>query len=602
MTSLTIIPHVGTVVIDSTTTLNVAVQIKADGARSARKPIAWSFCIDRSGSMHGAKLQNANGAVAKMIALLPPGDSVSVVYYDDWVSVAVDQQIIGANTRPRFSPKNAGGCTNISKGINASNDMLLKENIQHRRIVMLSDGEANIGVTDAKALALICSRYTERNVTITTIGMGSGYNERVLSGMSTAGKGNFYNITDPRDAEDVFESEVASYEDVIAEDLKITYIATNPNVVPVGWYGGTLRNGNACEVQYGSVRHSTGAGIGIQFEIKDPSIPISGEVGTVVVSYTDTETQSKVTINRPLVLKSATIDEVATGNINTMMSIEGRVLFMRLMIADVKDKLITTKGRGNSIADIDACIELIGQLGLMDIEEHAEELEILKSIKRAIATGRDDELLKELTEQASHGKRNNSDMAGRGGYVATGSISNLPIVADKTKLIKVVCVREKSRIRVKVDQDGYNRDWNVMFPRDIRIEGAVFYIEGVEDADGKFYRMVNEVIYRDPSSQYNVTTQPKKFTRTVVSKLHTTADKYDDLPTASDVGTGVLVQCIMDGKKLRARVIQDGFNPNMNMRFPRSIREDGKLYVVENVTTAADGKSYTAHGSIKRLV
>ena len=49
-------------------------------------------------------------------------------------------------------------------------------------------------------------------------------------------------------------------------------------------------------------------------------------------------------------------------------------------------------------------------------------------------------------------------------------------------------------------------------------------------------------------------------------------------------------------------VIQDGFNPNMNMRFPRSIREDGKLYVVENVTTAADGKSYTAHGSIKRLV
>jgi Ca-activated chloride channel family protein len=75
-----------------------------------------------------------------------------------------------------------------------------------------------------------------------------------------------------------------------------------------------------------------------------------------------------------------------------------------------------------------------------------------------------------------------------------------------------------------------------------------------------------------------------------------------DLQETDTVGTGVLVQCVQDKSKLRARVVSDGFDPNWNMRFPRGIRQENVLFVVDHVNPAADGKSYIASGDIKRFV
>lgn len=74
-----------------------------------------------------------------------------------------------------------------------------------------------------------------------------------------------------------------------------------------------------------------------------------------------------------------------------------------------------------------------------------------------------------------------------------------------------------------------------------------------------------------------------------------------DLETTDTVGDGVLVQCLKDGKKLRVRVVSDAYNPDWNMRFPRSIREEGVMYVVDGVKEAAN-RSYIALGQIKKFV
>ena len=62
------------------------------------------------------------------------------------------------------------------------------------------------------------------------------------------------------------------------------------------------------------------------------------------------------------------------------------------------------------------------------------------------------------------------------------------------------------------------------------------------------------------------------------------------------------MQCIKEGSKLRARVVSDGYDPDYNMRFPRDIREEGTLYVVDEVIEASGGGSYIACGKIRRLV
>ena len=59
---------------------------------------------------------------------------------------------------------------------------------------------------------------------------------------------------------------------------------------------------------------------------------------------------------------------------------------------------------------------------------------------------------------------------------------------------------------------------------------------------------------------------------------------------------------MQDGKKLRARVVSDGYDPNFNVRFPRGVREEGILFVVDAVKEAGQGGSYIAMGKVKRLV
>ena len=68
------------------------------------------------------------------------------------------------------------------------------------------------------------------------------------------------------------------------------------------------------------------------------------------------------------------------------------------------------------------------------------------------------------------------------------------------------------------------------------------------------------------------------------------------------MGTGALVQCVEDGSKLSARAVSDGYDPNFNMRFSRPVREDGMLYMVDEVQTGPDGKSYIACSTVRRFV
>ena len=72
-----------------------------------------------------------------------------------------------------------------------------------------------------------------------------------------------------------------------------------------------------------------------------------------------------------------------------------------------------------------------------------------------------------------------------------------------------------------------------------------------------------------------------------------------DLETTDSVGDGVLVQCVKEGSKLRARVVADGFDPNWNMRFPRSVREDGTLLSASVPIVASTRGSPPIHQAYK---
>jgi outer membrane protein assembly factor BamB len=73
------------------------------------------------------------------------------------------------------------------------------------------------------------------------------------------------------------------------------------------------------------------------------------------------------------------------------------------------------------------------------------------------------------------------------------------------------------------------------------------------------------------------------------------------LETTSDVGQGVVEECVPEGSKVRVRVVSPGYNPGWNVQFPRNLREAGARYVVDSVRESAQGGYYRAHGEIRKL-
>jgi Ca-activated chloride channel family protein len=142
----------------------------------------------------------------------------------------------------------------------------------------------------------------------------------------------------------------------------------------------------------------------------------------------------------------------------------------------------------------------------------------------------------------------------------------------------------------------------VQFPRSIREQDVTYVVDEITlSANNTFYRASGTIRRLVKPGEEKASTQKtaQKGKKLQTAKAQGTAT---DLETTDTVGDGVLVQCIKDGKKLRARVVSDGYNPDYNIRFPRNIREEGMLYVVDEVKENPQGGSYIAYGKIRRLV
>jgi len=74
------------------------------------------------------------------------------------------------------------------------------------------------------------------------------------------------------------------------------------------------------------------------------------------------------------------------------------------------------------------------------------------------------------------------------------------------------------------------------------------------------------------------------------------------LETTTDASSGVVLECVREGSRLRVHAISPGFQANFRVQFPRNIRQEGMRYIVDEVRLSARGNFYRAYGNIKRLV
>jgi len=199
-----------------------------------------SFVIDRSGSMHGDKLNHTKKAVAFAIGHLGNEDFCSVIAFDDEISVVAPQQQLQAKDvlKRQIQAICSGGTTNLSGGMLTGFKEVKKmfSETQINRILLLTDGMANVGITDPQALVRKAEQIAQSGVQVSTFGLGEGFEEDLLQQMAEAGKGNFYYIETSDQIPGIFEQELTGLLSIVAQNLALT-IKPSEGVSVTGIFG-----------------------------------------------------------------------------------------------------------------------------------------------------------------------------------------------------------------------------------------------------------------------------------------------------------------------------------------------------------------------------
>jgi Ca-activated chloride channel family protein len=165
--------------------------------QSTRNPQAIVFVVDRSGSMGGGRLDLIKNAIGEMIGQLSPSDFVSVISFDDRVETHVPLRQKGtlnsADLRRVLAQLEPRGATNLELGYRHGLAEAAKapDGVEGQ-LILLSDGHANRGIKDPVQLGQLAALATEHLVSTSTMGIGTGFDETLLTSVASSGQGNHF--------------------------------------------------------------------------------------------------------------------------------------------------------------------------------------------------------------------------------------------------------------------------------------------------------------------------------------------------------------------------------------------------------------------------
>jgi uracil DNA glycosylase len=486
--------------------LTFRVERPDDPGPAPRLPLNLSLVLDRSGSMSGKPLKQAIAAAEVLIGQLEPTDTLSVVSFDDTVTTVVPPQTVTAPAALCKAVRTIkpGGSTNLHGGWLQGCKHVLKR-IGHRlihRVLLLTDGQANVGIREPRELIAAAREQADKGILTTTLGFGTGFNEDLLIGMAEASGGNFYFIETPEDAAQVFHIEGESLTSIAAQNLTLTLTPAAGSNVKIGEVLNRYPSrpvGNGVQVTIGDVYSGEDKLVAVTIEVPAQSRANKG-LPLLDVAYAY-EPVSRDNAQRTAPVKAegqiavtAPVNKEAHATAATFDVLHQDAL---VRIARAKETAVTLADaheHAQAAAALRALAAELRQKGLDEEFDIAEEIEQLEYFAETIeneqlGTG-DRKVLRDQSYQAR--TRNRADLSGRGSI--GGSAKPLDAVDSAEGGVEVRCVREGGKLRVHVVSAGYEPDFQVLFPRGVREEGAHYVVDRLElSKNGTFYRVAGTI-------------------------------------------------------------------------------------------------------------
>jgi Mg-chelatase subunit ChlD len=278
--------------------------------RLAAPPLNLVLVIDRSGSMAGDRIARVKQSLRALIETIREVDLVSIVSFSD--EARVDLKPSRKSDRIAIEHAvdqlEARGATNLYDGLMLAYRIAKKRMDRNKsnRIILLTDGIANRGVTDSSEIARDSARMGRPDIDLSTIGLGADFNRQLLRELADKGRGTVHFVADNADIHKTFVMEVDSLLSPAARDVRMTldFGQLEPKVKMFGYRPEV--KGSKYKFQFENL--NCGATQVVIGEVKKPQSPIA-----LRLRYIDAVTGTPVEIRQLIGLNRATIGDNGNG-------------------------------------------------------------------------------------------------------------------------------------------------------------------------------------------------------------------------------------------------------------------------------------------------
>jgi len=286
---------------------------------STRSPVNLALVIDRSGSMSGFKLNQAKQAARALVTQLRSEDRLSVVHYGSDVK-AMEGVFATPENRDRLLSYIDGiwddGGTNIGAGLSTGRDLLLrsKHDFKVNRLILISDGQPTEGITEHGALVGIVRDVRQAGISVSSIGVGTDFNEQLMESFAEVGAGAYAYLQDAAQLEQIFQKDLNAAGTQVARNVTLTIkVPRHTRLVRTLGYTPIARTASGPEELVTIALPDFAAGarerVVLQLSIDGARDGEALDVSALTLNYTDLLASQPVTTNA---LVRATVSSDAT--------------------------------------------------------------------------------------------------------------------------------------------------------------------------------------------------------------------------------------------------------------------------------------------------